>query len=250
MQDKRKLQVLLWVVIALLLGVVLVLAHMLKGQRGAPPQNTAVLSNLAAPRPAASPAQDLAPAAPEALNEAVATPQEPAAGPNLDSVEQDVVAAARMWKPGLNYEVDGHSRDWTEVSVYAGDKVGSKQRLVTFRWESGGFQFASDRPGPDAASPAPVRKAAAPAKAAPALTEKDLAGVPEEFRPSQAVALEAALTGHADWAGKTRSHSTDWAQATLVVGPSHAQPELEIGVTWNVKGQYYDITSRKVLKAN
>lgn len=105
---------------------------------------------------------------------------------------------------------------------------------------------AIEAPRTRAQAPAP-KTPAKPEATAPALTEQDLEGVPDEFRPSQSTALEAALAGHEDWVGKVRSHSADWARATVWIGPPASEYVLQLEVTWNLKGQYYDITGRKTL---
>ena len=169
------------------------------------------------------------------------SPEKASIGPNLETVEDDIVALAKKRNPTLVYQVDGHRRDWQEITLYAGPEEGKWTKLVHYKWENGKFVHAGDEPFPEESKSAGSGSAEAEAP----LTKEDLAGVPPEMRPSEDVALEAALMDVPNWTGKVISHSSDWARVTVRTGPPKSVPVSEVQLQWDIKKQCYDVISTK-----
>jgi hypothetical protein len=186
------------------------------------------------PAPITQNAEAKPPAAPE-----VAT------GPILETVEEDIVAVAKRWRPGWSFQVDGHRRDWQEISLYAGQEPGKWTRLVQFKWKKGKFVFDHEEAMPKEKER--PKGAVGPGGEDRPLTPADLQGVPEEMRPSVEVAKSAALMDHPDWVGKVQSHSADWAKATVWIGPPSSEFASEIRLNWSIGKQCYEVSGKKDL---
>ncbi len=171
---------------------------------------------------------------------------------NREGVAEDVegreelsLAAAQKRKPGWNLRLSQHSPDWQQVSISAGADPGKWTATVVFEWDGRQYVFVRETPVRAPATPRPKPAAKPPAVAAQKpLTEKDLAGVPEEFRPSESTALEAALVGHEDWIGKIQSHGKDWAGAVVWIGPPNSEWVSAITLKWNVQKQCYEVAKQ------
>lgn len=83
------------------------------------------------------------------------------------------------------------------------------------------------------------------AEAEPQLTEDDLEGIPEEFRPGESTALEAALMGCEDWVGRVQSHSDDWATAVVWIGPPNSEWTWEMHLKWNIELECYELVKQE-----
>jgi hypothetical protein len=226
-------------IIAVLLVTIIGLQVKLSHRNATAPDNTLAANALAEePTPQVATENQAPPV--EAVNVEAA----PAAadGPNLDTVEDDIVAIARKWHPDWAFQVDGHRRDWKQITLYAGPKAGQWQNMVHYEWRGGKFV----RTGME---PMPKQEAKAASKEAQdgPLTEKDLAGIPAEMRPSESVVREAALMDNPGWAAKIAEHSSDWARATVWIGPSGSEYSTAIKLKWDRSKQCYDVVSKDPL---
>ena len=107
---------------------------------------------------------------------------------------------------------------------------------------------ASEGPMPtDTKAPAATttKKPTTVASSEPPLTESDLSNIPEEFRPSEPTAQEAALVGTEAWVAKVENHTKDWSSATVKIGPPDSEFVQELQLKWNRKGGYYDVVRKK-----
>jgi len=226
-------------VIVLLLAAVITLQMKLL-HRGTTAPSNAVAAN--------APEQEIAP---PAVSENLSAPVESANaeagqavtdGPNLDTVEEDIVALAKRWQPTWAFQVDGHRRDWKQITLYAGPKEGQWERMVHYEWRDGKFVPTGIEPMPkEEAKPAAGGDADGP------LTEKDLAGVPEEMRPGDNAVREAALMDTPDWVAKIVEHSSDWSRATVWIGPPASEYVTSLKLKWDRTKQCYDVVSKEPL---
>jgi hypothetical protein len=243
MNDPKKTMTVLYAVAGALALVAVVLAAYTLGMRKtvAPPENAALIDNAAMPPegPAAQGDAGVPMTGPESQP---ATENKPLSD-GTEGREEAALAAAIDAKPEWSYRVDGHSKDWNQVQVFAGETEGKWTSVLKFRWNGQKYVYVGyqDYPG---AKPAPAKKPAASDKP---LTEDDLKDVPREFRPGESTALEAALKDHEDWIGKVQSHSNDWSKVTVWIGPPNSEFVAELQYKWNRKGQYYDLISSKDL---
>jgi hypothetical protein len=226
-------------VIVLLLAAVITLQMKLL-HRGATAPSGEVVVNATVQEPAPpSAAEDLSAPA-EAAN---AEPAQAATdGPNLDTVEEDIVALARRWQPTWAFEVDGHRRDWKEITLYAGPREGQWERMVHYEWRDGKFVRTGTEPMPKGEAKPP-----AGSDADGPLTEKDLAGVPEEMRPGDNAVREAALMDNPDWVARIVEHSSDWSRATVWIGPPASEYVTSLKLKWDRAKQCYDVVSKEPL---
>jgi hypothetical protein len=170
-----------------------------------------------------------------------------ASATSTEGREEAAKAAAIELKPDWSYSVDGHSRDWKEVSVYGGSEEGKWEAILQFRWVSGRYVYEGQKPYPGAKKPAPKASASGAGSGEAPLTEDDLKGIPREYRPGESTALEVALSGHPDWQGKVESHSKDWATAVVRIGPANSEYVSELHLKWSRKGQFYEVAKTKDL---
>ena len=166
------------------------------------------------------------------------------------------MAAAIEYKPDWSYSVDGHARDWSEVSIYAGKAEGKWTKILSFRWEGGRYAFVGEEPFPGGESK-PAKKPAAKKQPPPGdrpLTEDDLKSIPKEFRPGESTALDAATSAPTDherveYVGKVKSHSADWSSAVVWIGPPEGEYCFEVHLKWDRVKQRYEVADARSLEA-
>ena len=245
MTDPKKTMTGLYIAAGIVLFLAIVVgAYRFGTHKSAPPGENSAVENVDANTEIVPPAGNTQAAH---VEEATNAPAHTVKTDGTEGREEAALAAAIIYQPDLSYRVDGHARDWSEVSIYAGRKEGSWTKILSFRWDGGQYTFVDEKPFPGSETkPAkkPVAKKPQPSGDQP-LTEDDLRSIPKEFRPGESTAVNVALGDHENWVGKVQRHSGDWATAVVAIGPPDSEAVSELQLKWSRKGQYYEVVQTK-----
>ncbi len=158
--------------------------------------------------------------------------------PTADPADQQGpgAGAAMAWANNRRAEweatIEDHSDDWQEVWLSMGPPGSGGTTWVHIRWNTPSGRYGLVDEGPIASEEYEEQPGA----------EED---IPEVYRPGEEVAKEAAL-GYAeqpDWVARVDSHSDDWRQVSVSVGPPASEFVWVVNLTWNDQLDVYDQVS-------
>ena len=124
-------------------------------------------------------------------------------------------------KPSWKAKVVFHTPDWQRVKVYIGPPNSGYTTSVVLQWDGAANAYRVERT--EAIPKPPPPKPAGP-------------------RPSRAGAIAAAKGGDGSMVAKVVSHTADWTQATVYIGPPASEFIYAVTVQWTGRG--YQIIAR------
>lgn len=136
--------------------------------------------------------------------------------------EAAALVAAFERRSDWHAQLESHTPDWQEVVVFMGPDPNAPSVGVVFRWNEAQGRYVFAREGP-----IPV--------------DDDDDERPDIYRPGRDVALEAALVGYEDYVARIESHSSDWKDVEVWIGPPQSEYFFAIKMRWNDAGDYYDV---------
>jgi len=210
------------IIIAVIIAVVLL---MQAGKRiqGARPEQGMMNTEIEEVLPGFEEASE--PAVEEVFEEAVRVPGEEAA-----------LAFAHSRKPEWEAQVTYHEEDWSGVEVVIGPSSYDWRTWLALDWDPDASNYVLADEGPiGQVEQQPI-------------AEEPEEDVPDIYRPGEQVALEAALMDTPDWVAKVVTHSSDWKQVTIWVGPPASEWATEITLQWNDGLDCYEVVSQEAIE--
>ena len=141
--------------------------------------------------------------------------------------EDAALAFARSRKPGWAAKLTYTNSDWTSVTVAIGPTDGDWRTWLQLAWDAstGGYRLVDEGPIaeeiPDEVGHPPISEGGPPAS--------------DTSRPGEEAAKRAALefAEVPDWVAKVTEHSSDYATATVLVGPPASEWVWKVGIEWD-----------------
>jgi hypothetical protein len=127
-------------------------------------------------------------------------------------------------RPEWEATIRENSEDWQWVRLAMGPPGSGGTTWVEIEWNAPAENYALLDEGPIASDiTAPT-------------------DVPEIYRPGEEVAKEAALSyvEEPNWVARVDSHSEDWTQATVSVGPPYSEWVYVVTLQWDDEIEAYD----------
>jgi len=149
--------------------------------------------------PAPAPAPAAEPTATTPPTEAT-VPQQPG--------EMAALQTTKAFKPGWQAMVNSHTGDWSEVVVLTGPAWQQWSSRLRLRWTETDYQVTRDEP-----------------LAATAASQ-----------PGEQAALATAKARRSDWAATVNSHTNDWLEVVVKMGPSWGDWRTGLRLRWTGSG--------------
>ncbi len=157
------------------------------------------------PTPMAPPTETPAPP-PEAA--APETPEAPTSATPREPGERAALEVAKAFKPGWQAMVNSHTGDWSAAVVLAGPEWNKWTNSLRLQWTGSDYQVVRDDP----------------------------LGAAGGSGPGEQAALAAAKARRTDWEATVNSHTDDWMEVVVKMGPKWGDWRTGLRFRWSGSG--------------